>query len=171
MIVTNNNGFGLDDWIYWLLLAQSFVITITHTKWLPRLAPFWLDYGWLHSGLSLFWSQLRLTSFSSQSQNRIATDGRSVSHSVLVSSSTWGLWQDIYYCFTVTVLLLCGALSDERTGLSFVRAIVCSSKLHSHLNGLLYSLSVSTETLVDPTATCWFSRNYLHGNTFHFHVP
>jgi hypothetical protein len=29
---------------------------------------------------------------------------------------------DIYYCLTVTVLFLWGALSDERTGLSFVYA-------------------------------------------------
>jgi hypothetical protein len=29
---------------------------------------------------------------------------------------------DIYYCLTLPVLFLCGALSDERTGLSFVHA-------------------------------------------------
>jgi hypothetical protein len=29
-------------------------------------------------------------------------------------------WPDIYYCLTVAVLFLWGALSDERTGLSFV---------------------------------------------------
>jgi hypothetical protein len=40
----------------------------------------------------------------------------------------WGSWPDIYYCFTVTVLLFWGALSDERTGLSFVRVTVCISK-------------------------------------------
>jgi hypothetical protein len=47
-----------------------------------------------------------------QSQSYIATDGRSISKP----------WSDIYYCLTVTVLLLWGALSDERTGLSFVYA-------------------------------------------------
>jgi hypothetical protein len=46
-----------------------------------------------------------------QSQSHIATDGQSVSQSILVS------WPDVYYCLTVTVLLLWGALSDERTGL------------------------------------------------------
>jgi hypothetical protein len=50
---------------------------------------------------------------SSQSQSHIATDGQSVSKSS---------WPDIYYCLTVTVLFLWGALSDERTGLSFVYA-------------------------------------------------
>jgi hypothetical protein len=43
-----------------------------------------------------------------------------VSQSVLVSSPIWGSLPDIYYCLTVTVLLLWGALSDERTGLFFV---------------------------------------------------
>jgi hypothetical protein len=51
-----------------------------------------------------------------------------VSQSVLVSSPIWGVWPGIYYCLTVIVLLLWGALSDERTDLSFVRVIVCSSK-------------------------------------------
>jgi hypothetical protein len=41
---------------------------------------------------------------------------QSVSQSVLVSSPIWGSWPNIYYCLTVTVLLLWGALSDERTG-------------------------------------------------------
>jgi hypothetical protein len=40
----------------------------------------------------------------------------------------WGSWPDIYCCLTVSAFLLWGALSDERTGLSFVRVIVCISK-------------------------------------------
>jgi hypothetical protein len=43
-------------------------------------------------------------------------------------SLIWGSWPDIYYCLTVTVLLLCCALSDERTSLSFVRVTVSSNK-------------------------------------------
>jgi hypothetical protein len=39
-----------------------------------------------------------------------------------VSSPIWGSRPDIYYSLTVTVLFLWGALSDERTGLSFVYA-------------------------------------------------
>jgi hypothetical protein len=62
--------------------------------------------------------------FTCQSESHIATDGQSV----LVSSPIWGSWPDIYYCLTVTVLLLWGVLPEERTGLSFVRVIVCSSK-------------------------------------------
>jgi hypothetical protein len=34
----------------------------------------------------------------------------------------WGLWPDIYYSLTVSVLFLRGAFSDERTGQSFVYA-------------------------------------------------
>jgi hypothetical protein len=41
---------------------------------------------------------------------------RSVSQSVFVSSTVWDSWPDIYYCLTVTVLFLWGALSDERMG-------------------------------------------------------
>jgi hypothetical protein len=48
--------------------------------------------------------------------------------SVLVSSPIWCSWPDIYYCWTDAVLLLWGVLSNERTGLYFVRVIVCSSK-------------------------------------------
>jgi hypothetical protein len=39
-----------------------------------------------------------------------------------VSNPIWGSWLDIYYCLTVKVLFLWGAISDERTGLSFVYA-------------------------------------------------
>jgi hypothetical protein len=33
----------------------------------------------------------------------------------------WGLRPHLYYCWTVAGLLIWGALSDERTGLSFAR--------------------------------------------------
>jgi hypothetical protein len=56
------------------------------------------------------------------------TISQSVSQSVLVSSPILGSWPGIYYCLTVTVLLLWGALPDEKTGLCFVRVIVCSGK-------------------------------------------
>jgi hypothetical protein len=41
----NNNGSGLDDWIYWHLPLQSLLIAITiaHNQWLPttRSIPYW----------------------------------------------------------------------------------------------------------------------------------
>jgi hypothetical protein len=52
----------------------------------------------------------------------------------LTVSQSWrrapirGSGPGIYYCLTVTFLLLWCALSDERTGLPFVRVIVCVSK-------------------------------------------
>jgi hypothetical protein len=39
-----------------------------------------------------------------------------------------GLRPDLYYCPTVAGLLMWGALSDERTSLSFVRVTVSSNK-------------------------------------------
>jgi hypothetical protein len=74
-------------------------------------------------------SQLKCTQSQSQSQSQsyITTDGQTAS----VSSSNapiWGLRQDIYYFQTVVGLLMWGALSDERTGLSFARITVSSSK-------------------------------------------
>jgi hypothetical protein len=44
--VSNNNGFELDGWIYWHLLLQSLIITISYNNTITgclRLAPFWLD--------------------------------------------------------------------------------------------------------------------------------
>jgi hypothetical protein len=65
--------------------------------------------------LSYDW--LRLTS-RSKSKSKSYCDWRSVGQSV---SKSW-CRPDIYYCLTVTVLFLWGALSDERTGLSFTIA-------------------------------------------------
>jgi hypothetical protein len=53
----------------------------------------------------------------------IVTLRLTVSQLVLVSSPIWGSWPDIYYWLTVTVLYLWGALSDDRTALSFVYAV------------------------------------------------
>jgi hypothetical protein len=55
-----------------------------------------------------------------KSKSKSHCDWRSVNQYVLVSSPTWGSWPDIYYSLAVTVLFLWGALSDERTGLTFV---------------------------------------------------
>jgi hypothetical protein len=53
------------------------------------------------------------------------TDGQSASLS-WNKAPIWGLRPDVYYCLTVTGFLMWGALSDERTGLSFarVRAVI-----------------------------------------------
>jgi hypothetical protein len=50
------------------------------------------------------------TGFNNSSQSHIATDGQSVSQSCY-RAPIWGSWPDIYYCLTITVLLLWGALN------------------------------------------------------------
>jgi hypothetical protein len=53
-----------------------------------------------------------------ESESYITTDGQSTSLS-WNKAPIWGLWPDFYYCQTVASLLIWGALSDERTGVSF----------------------------------------------------
>jgi hypothetical protein len=50
-----------------------------------------------------------------------------------VSSPIWGSWPDIYYCLTITVLILWGALSDDRTVLSFSVASGPRQRSHSRV--------------------------------------
>jgi hypothetical protein len=57
----------------------------------------------------------------SQSQSYVTTDGQSASLS-LCQAPIWGLRPDFYFCQTVASLLMWGALSDERVGLSFTIA-------------------------------------------------
>jgi hypothetical protein len=64
-----------------------------------------------------------------------------VSQSVLVSSPVWCSWRDI------SVLSMWGALSDERTGLSFVRVIVSSKSIvsiYTYLHFIWYQLFICT---------------------------
>jgi hypothetical protein len=63
----------------------------------------------------------------SQRQNYVMTDGQSASLS-WSKAPIWGLRPDFYYCQTVAGLLMWGALSDDRTDLSFARVTVSSNK-------------------------------------------
>jgi hypothetical protein len=81
----------------------------------------------LHSSASVLSSR----SFSMiiiQSQSYVTTDGQSASLS-WNKAPIWGLRPDLYYCLTVTGFLMWGALSDERTGLSFARVTVRSKSV------------------------------------------
>jgi hypothetical protein len=95
------------------LNCQSYVTTDGQPANLPwNKAPIWglrphLDYCLTVAVLEI-------------SKSKSHCDWRSVSQQVLVSSPIWGPRPDIYYCVTVTVLFLWGALSDERTSLSFL---------------------------------------------------
>jgi hypothetical protein len=55
------------------------------------------------------------------SESYVTTDGQPASLS-WNKAPFWGLRPDLYYCLTVAGLLILGALSDERTGLSFTIA-------------------------------------------------
>jgi hypothetical protein len=57
----------------------------------------------------------------SESESYVTTDGQSASLS-WNKALIWGLRPDFYYCQTVAALLMWGAYSDERTGLSFTIA-------------------------------------------------
>jgi hypothetical protein len=65
----------------------------------------------------------------SQGQSYVTTDGQSASLS-WNKAPIWELRPDLYYCTHMTFagLLKWGALSDERTGLSFARLTVSSNK-------------------------------------------
>jgi hypothetical protein len=54
-----------------------------------------------------------------KSRSKSCYDWRSVGLSLLASSPMWGSKPDFCYCKTVAGLLMWGALSNERTGLSF----------------------------------------------------
>jgi hypothetical protein len=51
----------------------------------------------------------------------VTTDGQPASLS-WIKVPIWGLLPDFYYCLTVAGLLIWGALSDERAGLTFTTA-------------------------------------------------
>jgi hypothetical protein len=67
-----------------------------------------------------------LPSSQSQSQSYITTDGQSASL-YWYQAPIWGLWPDFYYCQTIAGLLIWGALSDKKTGLSFTIPAVFAS--------------------------------------------
>jgi hypothetical protein len=46
-----------------------------------------------------------------------------------MSSPIWDSWPDIYYCLTVAVLFLLGAVSDERTGLFLYMLLALARKV------------------------------------------
>jgi hypothetical protein len=71
----------------------------------------------------------RVTALLSQSQSHITTDGQSVSKSWYRAPS--GAHDQIFICLTVMFLFPWGALSDERTGLSFALTLASAVILGS----------------------------------------
>jgi hypothetical protein len=76
-----------------------------------------------------------MTDIKWKSESKLRYDRRSVGQSVSVSSSCLKkkTKQNYYYCQIVTGLLMYGALSDERTGLSFTIAVGLSQRRHSRV--------------------------------------
>jgi hypothetical protein len=64
-----------------------------------------------------------------ESESSVTTDGQPASVS-WNKAPIWGLRPGLYYCLTVAGLLIWGALSDERTGLSFT--IVVGPRQRNH---------------------------------------
>jgi hypothetical protein len=68
----------------------------------------------------------------SESESYVTTDGQSASLS-WNKAPIWSLRSDFYYCPTVADLLMCSALSDERTGLSFTVAAGPRQRSHTQI--------------------------------------
>jgi hypothetical protein len=73
-----------------------------------------------------------------ESEPCVTTDGKSASLS-WNKAPIWGLRPEFCYCQTVTGLLIWGALSDERTGLSFTIADGPYQRSHSRARVPWYS--------------------------------
>jgi hypothetical protein len=85
---------------------------------------------------------------SNESESYITTDGQSASLS-LNKAPIWGLRPDYYYYQTIAGLLMWGALSDERTGLSFTTALVdASAVIFGGLMTIFYCLTFETSLFV-----------------------
>jgi hypothetical protein len=86
--------------------------------------------------LHALWSSLHSlpyrTQVTAESESYVTTDGQSASLS-WNKAPIWGLRPYFCYCQTVVGLLMWGALSDERTGLSFTIAAGHRQRSHSRV--------------------------------------
>jgi hypothetical protein len=125
-----------DDWIYLTSVLQLHSIITVHP-----LNSFWITNPSLHSSASLskapcFAAESLLLPlsvvFSLLSESYVTTDGQSANQS-WNKALIWGLRPDFYYCQTNAGLLMWGALSDERMGLSFTIAAGRRQRSHSRV--------------------------------------
>jgi hypothetical protein len=125
--------------------------------------------GGSSSGSSELWGRrpfkpLVVNHLKSQNVSCITTDGQSASLSCC-QAPILGPRPDFCYCQTVAGLLTWGALSDEKTGLSFI--IAAGSRQRKSFSGLAVYCENHTEhtnTLCGQNAE---SSSYLTGNTLH----
>jgi hypothetical protein len=122
-------GSGFGDWVYWHLFTitvnnnSSHIELLLNDVCLTSLSEESLTAVWI-SGWSLV-SRI-------ESESYVTTDGQSASLSCS-KAPIWGLRADFHYWETVAVLLMRGALSDERTGLSFIIAADPRQLSHSRV--------------------------------------
>jgi hypothetical protein len=120
-------GSRSDYWIHWTSLLQLQLITAVHTFncfWITKLSL-------LCGSCSAVWSQSSPGTLS-ESESYVTTDGQSASLS-WNKAPIWGLRPDFHYSETVADVLMWGALSDERTGLSFTIAAGARQRSHSRV--------------------------------------
>jgi hypothetical protein len=110
-------GSRFDDWIYWTSILQLQLIITVHTlnSITNLLTVVWISDRSLVSRILFLWIS------PPQSDSYVATDGQSASLSQN-KAPIWGLRPDFYYYQTVAGLLMWGALSNKRTGVSFTIA-------------------------------------------------
>jgi hypothetical protein len=116
-----------DSWLH-LIIAPSLISTLykslEHTEYCSQSVTVSTTRSLVTASNSGDCSASALTSSPADSQQ----------HRLIMASLSWnkvpiwGLRPDLYYCLPVTGFLMWGALSDERTGLSFARVTVSSSK-------------------------------------------
>jgi hypothetical protein len=128
------------------LLLQS-IITV-HNQWQPKTCsiPYWTTrvFSSAVTDLVLIYESVTYKSLRTnderritcewtlESESHVTTDGRSASLS-WNEAPIWSLQPDFYYCQTVATLLMWGARSDERTGLSFKIAAGARQRSHSRV--------------------------------------
>jgi hypothetical protein len=96
-------------------------------------------------------SRLSRNQSQSQSQSYVTTDGQPASLT-WNKAPIWGLRPNLDYCLTVASLLICCALSDERTGLSF--AIATGARQRSHFWVLWVDPRASVDTVMKIKISC-----------------
>jgi hypothetical protein len=151
-------GHELCCLLAWLFFDSSYSLTICD----------WLFSSTAYSTLLLFlpyWLFRNLTASSTltlaESESYVTTDGQSASLS-WNKAPIWSVRPDFYYRRTVAGLLMWGALSDERTGLSFTIAAGPSQRSHSLVRAPLDSRPYFTVSdlrlpISSPPTTRWIT--------------
>jgi hypothetical protein len=124
-------GSRFRDWIYWHFFTitvnydSSHIELLLNDVCLTNLYEESLPVVWISD-----WSPV--SRILDRVESYVTTDGQSASLS-WNKAPIRGLRPDFYYCQTVAGLLMWGALSDERTGLSFTIAAGPRQRSHSQV--------------------------------------